>query len=76
MDSVGNGGKCGPVETTTAGSNEDELRSRRLTNSATGCVGPDVCESGEPGRDREGEVQPLAGEKVLLGKSLAWRSSP
>jgi hypothetical protein len=58
----------------TTGSNEDELRSRRLTNSATGCVGPEACESGEAG-DGDGEVQPLVEEKVLLGRSLAWRSS-
>lgn len=74
VESVGKGGNCGPVATAIAGSKEDELRSRRLTNSATGCVGPDACESGEPG-DREGEVHPLAVEKLLLGRSLAWRSS-
>jgi hypothetical protein len=76
VDRVGKGGNCGPVATVieTAGSKEEELRSRRLTNSATGCVGPDACESGEPG-DREGEVQPLAVEKVLLGRRLAWHSS-
>ena len=64
----------GAVAMVSAGSNEDELRSRRLTNSATGCAGPDACESGEPG-DRDGEVQPLAVEKVVLGRSLAWHSS-
>lgn len=71
---MGKGGNCGPVAITIAGSKEDELRSRRLTNSATGCDGPDACESGEPG-DREGEVQPLAVENVLLGRSLAWHCS-
>jgi hypothetical protein len=45
-----------------------------LTNSATGCVGPEACESGEAG-DRDGEVQPLVVEKAVLGRSLAWRSS-
>lgn len=57
---VGRGGQTVVVVATIAGaSNEPEVRSRKLTNSATGA--DEVEDSGEAG-ESEGEVQP---DKIL-----------
>ena len=63
---MGSGGNCCTGAMIT-GSNVPEVRSRRFTNSATGCV--EIWEEGDAGA-REGDVQPLV-KAPDPGRSLA-----
>lgn len=58
VDKVGSGGQTVVVAITDDGENDPEVKSRRLTNSATGA--DEVCDFGDD-TDREGDVQPENG---------------